>query len=317
MNFTSFLRRGRIVFAVIGLLCVASAGAIVWRSVAERRNLADESRRKYNARLRDGVGTEVTFAKQGDNENNCRASANSLAHFMLKRSGTKLSGQTKSRLARMEASTLAGTSRRITTDELSEILAATAIQRISTLTDADIDHAAEVLRGFDAPDLPESLRRGRNTIKLRASKAGALKPEQFIAQVKSIRGADVASRSVFQGAAKHAIGNEVQKRSRSLSEAIPEEFGAASNGLTPMQAILLTYSVASDDLLTDSEANLQKHMKWVQEGLTRIIGQPHANPDGHLAYGINGYLFSTPLDLVFDDQTVNLLLDHIERSATQ
>jgi hypothetical protein len=316
MNYASLVRRGRLLLAVLGLLCVASAGALVWRTAAIRRSQARDSQNKYNARLREGVGSEVIIADAGD-ETNCRASADSLSNFTYKRSGAKLTGKTKTRLARMEASTLAGSSRRISLDDLADILARTALERISKLTDSDIDHAADILRGFDAPDLPDSFRRGRNTIKLRASKASSLKPDQFVAQAKSIRGADDASKSVFQGAAKTVIADELQKRSHSLNAAIPERFGP-SMGLTPIQAVLLTYSIAADDPLTDSDANLQKHMVEVRDGLTRITSQTYASPEGHLAFGNNGYLFSTPLDLLFDDETVNLLLDHIaERSVNQ
>lgn len=121
---------------------------------------------------------------------------------------------------------------------------------------------------------------------------------------------------MFHGAAKLAIGSEVTRRVTSLSDAIPENFGPA--GLTPIQAVLITYSVASDDPLMDSAINLHKRMRAIQLGFTRITGQAYASPDGHFAYGPNGYVFSTPIDLVLDDQTVNLLLNHIEeRSARQ
>lgn len=200
---------------------------------------------------------------------------------------------------------------------MAEILTQTALERISRSTDQEIDYAAETLRGFDAADLPESFRRGRDKIKLRASIAGSATPEDFKAQVKSLRNADSASKEIFRGAAKVAIGNEVTRRVSSLNDAIPEKF-ASSNGLTPIQAVLITYSVASDDQLMDSASNLQKRLRSIQIGFTRITGKTYASPDGHFAYGPNGYVFSTPIDLVFDDQTVNLLLDHIEeRSARQ
>ncbi|PYS20450.1 MAG: hypothetical protein DMF72_21195 [Acidobacteria bacterium] len=316
MNYVSLVKRGRLIVAIVGLLCVALAGALVWRTAAIRRSHASESQRKYNARVRDGVGSEVQFADSGD-EGNCRASADSVSHFIFKRSGAILHGKTKTRLARMEASTLAGNNRRISLDQLSEVLAQTAIERISKLSDSDINHASESLRGFDAPDLPDSFRRGRNTVKLRASKGSSLTPEQFVAQAKAIRSADDASKNIFQAAAKTAIVDELGKRSRSLGDAVPERFGS-SGGLTPIQVVLLAYSIVADDPLTDSEANSQNHMVEVRDGMTRITGQTYASPDGHLAYGNNGYLFSTPLDLAFDDETVNLLLDHIaERSANQ
>src|SRR5437588_2428282 len=144
MNYVSLVKRGRLIVAIAGLLCVALAGALVWRTAAIRRSQASESQRKYNARVRDGVGSEVQFADSGD-EGNCRASADSVSHFIFKRSGAILNGKTKTRLARMEASSLAGNNRRISLDQLSEVLAQTAIERISKLSDSDINHASESL----------------------------------------------------------------------------------------------------------------------------------------------------------------------------
>ncbi|HWW75525.1 MAG TPA: hypothetical protein VNZ44_09015 [Pyrinomonadaceae bacterium] len=48
---------------------------------------------------------------------------------------------------------------------------------------------------------------------------------------------------------------------------------------------------------------------------TESLGQPYPSPDGHHSYGVNGYLFSSPLDLFFDEQTVNRLLDGFEKRA--
>lgn len=271
-----------------------------------------------HAKVRDGVGKEVTFPKPGDNFGAVRSSVNSLSDFMHARSGVGLSGQTKNRLAEMEANTLAGNARRITPNELSDILADVALARITALSDADIDHATETLRGFDAPDLPQTLKNGRDTVKLRAGKHSDLTPERFAAQVKAIRGADDASRAIFRGAAQRAIAAEVQSKINFLSIASPDQFSAASSGLTPMQATLITYSAASEDLLADSATNLRKKMESTQKGASQFIGQNYPSPVGHTAYGVNGYLFSSPLDLVFDEQTVNLVLNRIaERSAIQ
>ncbi len=58
-------------------------------------------------------------------------------------------------------------------------------------------------------------------------------------------------------------------------------------------------------------------MQGIQAGLTRVSGQNYPSPDGHTAYGVNGYLVSSPLDIVFDERTVNSILDRIEeRSAS-
>ena len=53
-----------------------------------------------------------------------------------------------------------------------------------------------------------------------------------------------------------------------------------------------------------------KQKYWAKE-----LGKPFPSPDGQHAYGVNGYLFSSPLDLFFDDQNVNSLLDRIEKAG--
>lgn len=319
MKYLSCLKRGRFIALIIALACAVGIGVSIRRTNAIANDRNAELKENFKAAVRDGIGSEVQFAKPGDDANNVRASVESSVQFMRKRSGVDLRGQTKTRLADMEASVLAGTSRRITPDELSEIIAVTALERISAASDDEIGRAAETLKGFDAPDLPDSFRRGRMQVRLRASMANGLTPEQFISRVKAIRAADpILKYTVLKPVAARMAANEIQSCTRNLSDAVPEQFGAASNGLTPLQAVLIAYSVVSEDRLTYSATNLQKRMEFLQEGITKTTGQPYPSPNGHLAYGPNGYLVSTPLDISFDEQTVNLLLNHIaERSAIQ
>jgi hypothetical protein len=128
------------------------------------------------------------------------------------------------------------------------------------------------------------------------------------------------------------IGQHVRKRVQSsasyLSEAVPEKFGnmwdvandrepnAGDGGITPLQATLIAYSLVSDDGLSDGDASLEKRMSKFQSAASRVLEQPYPGPAGHRAFGVNGYLFSSPLDLMFDERVVNRLLDRIEeRSA--
>jgi hypothetical protein len=309
------LRPARIVVLSLSLVCLTGTGLGLYSSAVRRDHSAD-GKRLFQERLRNGVGREVVFTRPGDGPENVRASVNSLARFIYARSGVRLSEQAKGRLADLEGRTLAGEYRRLTADELSDAVGRAAVERIATLSDEQMAYAAECLRGFDAPDLPESVRRGRAKVRLRASKPGELTPSQVVDQAKAIRDADGASRSLFLGAAKNAVAGELKGRRAFLGEALPEYFGTDDAGLTPLQALLLTYSVASDDLLTDSAAGLRARMRGIQERLARASGEPYPSPEGHHAYGPNGYVFSTPLDLAFDDRSVALLLDHIaERGA--
>jgi hypothetical protein len=318
MNRLPFLRRVRLIALLTAITCMVIIGVSTWHAAAVR-NVQSAAKQKFKESVHEGVGSEIRFARHGDNSNGVRASVESVAHFMHQRSGVDLRGQTKTRLADMEAQTLDGTLRRITTDELSEIIAATAVERIAASNDEEIDRAVETLRGFNAPDLPDSFRNGRAHVQLRANAASNLTPEELAARVKAVRDADPITRALIKVGVKQAANDEVQKRTKYLGEAVPEQFGtAATEGFTPLQAVLIAYSAASDDPLADSAVNLQKRLKSVHDGIEKMTKQHYPSPDGHLAYGTNGYIFSSPLDIIFDEQTVNLLLNHIaERSVNQ
>lgn len=93
------------------------------------------------------------------------------------------------------------------------------------------------------------------------------------------------------------------------------ESSTADAGLTPLQAFLFAYSLVSNDALDYSQANLRKYMEADQKDKTKTFGQPYPSPEGHRAYGVNGYRFSSPLDLFFDEPTVNRLLDRVEKGG--
>jgi hypothetical protein len=299
-------------------------GAVsMWRSSALKADKQAEGKRQFHGRIRDGLGREVQFASPGDSSGVIRSSVNSVDNFIFKRSGVKLSGATKTRLAEMEELTLSGRSRRLRMSELNQVLTDTAFERLGTLTDEEILHVDDTLRGFNAPDLPQSYRRGMINL---PGRLVSISTDKFVDQLKAIRDqTNTPLGHVIKAAGYREVQSIAHGRISALSEAVPEKFAGAwdtatdaegETGVTPLQAVLVAYSVASSDLLCDSEANLARFMKAKQDGLTRHLGEKFPSPDGHLAYGANGYLASTPLDLVFDEQTINRMLDYIkERSA--
>lgn len=300
------------------------AAATIWRSSALQADKQAEEKRQYHARIRDGVGREVQFASPGDPPGTIRASVNSVDNFIFKRSGVKLSGPTKTRLAEMERLTLKGGTRRLSISELNDVLTSTAFERLGRLTDEEILHVDDTLRGFNAPDLPR--RFARRVIYL-PGRLVLISSDKFVGQLKALRDqTNTPLGEILKGATHREIADVVHRRISTLSEAVPEKFAGAwdtnndregDTGVTPLQAVLLAYSVASSDLLTGSEASLAKEMRGIQYGSSRLLGENYPSPEGHLACGVNGYITSTPLDLVFDEQTINRLLDHIqERSAS-
>jgi hypothetical protein len=174
------------------------------------------------------------------------------------------------------------------------------------------------LRGFNAPTLSAAFQNGRDKVKLRASRAGSLSPQEFVAQVQKVRDADDTSKKIFKSAISVALSKEIQSRQDFLSAAMPSKYGNVSDAMTPVQAMLITYSIASDDLLTQSSANLQARMQSIQAGITQMTGQAYPSPNNYKAFGNNGYIFSTPLDMAFTEASLNSLLDKIaQRGAGQ
>jgi hypothetical protein len=315
-------RRARFLILVLGVLPLAIAAFGLWNSSAVPKDSPADMKRQFHARIRDGLGREVKFASPDDPPGAVHASVNSVDNFIFRRSGVKLSGPTKNRLAEMEQRTLAGTTRRISAAELGDLLAATAFERISRLSDEEILSADNSLRGFNAPDLPQRYR-SRKAIHL-PGELIFISTERFVSQVKAMRDQAVSPLGeVFRGAGRSIVHDHTKKRASLFSEAVPEQFGAVSSttqsggGFTPLQAVLIAYSLGSGDMLCDSEANLNKELKGLQSGFTRISGENYPSPAGHFAYGVNGYINSSPLDLIFDERTVTRLLDNIEeRSAS-
>jgi hypothetical protein len=318
--------RARGAFTLFAVACLTLVGTLAWRSSARQQTLAEQGRRQMAARVRDGVGSEVHFAPAHSSSTNVRASVNEAAQFIHKRSGAQLGGAAKNRLAALEEETLNGARRRISLAELSEIMSATALERLADISDPEITRLDQTLRGFDDPNLPAGFRRER-FLKMRVGRGSRMEPEKFAAQVKALRAQiGTPAGQVFESYTRRVVGEEIRKKVSLFSEAVPEQFGGvwdvAHNtdgavGLTPLQAFLVAYSVASEDQLADSEVNLNKKMTTLHDSIVDFIKEDYPSPDRHTAYGVNGYIFSSPLDLVFDERTVNALLDRIaERSAS-
>jgi hypothetical protein len=328
----ALLRRTGYALVALGLLCAAVFGTSAWRQSRDVRGPAPssqeekaEARRQYNARVRDGVGREVELA-YGGSPAQTRVAVNSVTKFIETRSGVIFGEATKERLATLEAKVQNGNGRRLTLDTFSDALSATLLERFSSLTDEEIAQLDETLRGFNAPDLPENF---DHTFKLPQGFVFiGIPPEKNIGRLKVIRDQlNSPARDVWADIFREKVLYNVRGKAQNLAEAVPEQFGKlwdAANGsessdtaagFTPLQAFLFAYSLMSDDRLDYGQANLRKSMEAKQKYWAKELGRPFPSPDGQHAYGVNGYLFSSPLDLFFDEQNVNRLLDQIEKAG--
>lgn len=322
------IRYVRFVLIVSVVVCLTAAIASVWRSSAVKTDDKNVKKARFLARVREGVGREVKVSTLGDSSAQVRVAADSVVNFIEKRSGVKLSGSTKDRLAALEERTLNGAARRLLTGELSQIITTILLDNLLELSDGEISVIVETLRGFNAPGMPKKPSRN---FKLPGGIAFFMaEPEdahvqKIEAQLKSVRNQlGTPGGEVFRGMAGGVIRDRVARHAKYLSEGVPEAFGnmwdvandrerdVADGGITPLQAMLVAYSLVSDDYLADNDASLERRMKSLQKGLTESADAPYPDPAGHRPFGVNGYLFSSPLDLMFDEQTINRLLDRVE-----
>ncbi len=296
---------------VIGLaiLTVVISALLTWQPGLHAQNKADFD--QFYQSLRNGVGTEVHFAKPGASPAEIQSSVNSVAQFIALRSGEHLSEATKSRLVSMEDHYLKGTANGIVAHTLTAIMVDLALDRIASLTDSEMSELATTLSGFQAPGLPSNI--DRTTIKPRANTLTGMTKDEFIIKVKLLRDNAIA-RDTIKPFLINTFQEIVDSRIQSLQNAVPELYPAGTLEtvrLSPAQSMLLVYCISADDSLAEnSQGGLRAKMMSLHDGLARRAGS-YPLPDGHFAYGQNGYLYSSPM-YAFEPQTIGKVLDRLQ-----
>lgn len=299
-------RKWLILSLVISVLFLS--GVLFWKG-----NIASgtTNREEFCQQVRNSLA-EISLPTSGDPSAISSATEN-LAEFVYYRSGVQLSQNNKELLKELEQKSWAQ-SKQITSAQLSQILSVVALERLANASDEEINRAVESLRGFNASDLPEGFRRGRDSVKLRANGEGTMSIEEFTDRLNSIRNSHFDD-NLLATAVANRVSLEVERRIKILSGALPETFGNASESITPMQAVLIAYSIVTDDPLAYNRAGLQQRMQNLQQGISAVTGQNYSNPQGQRAYGANGYIYSSPADLILDDVTVAKILNLIKEES--
>jgi hypothetical protein len=259
-----------------------------------------------NQEINNGL-TEINLPTS-NNLNAINSAADNFANFVNYRSGVQINQTNKDLLKSTEQNFRTG-SKKITPAQLSQILTDVTLERLPNLTNIDIGNATESLKGFTAPDLPLRFQQGRNNVTLRANGEGAMPASTFQSEVTGIR--DSGTNKFMQSAISSRISLEVERKVNMLSDASPENFGNAKSSLTPLQAMLITYSVVTDDPLAYNQSGLNQKMQNTQQGISQAIGGPYSSPANQRAFGENGYLYSSPANLVLNDATIARILNLI------
>jgi len=235
-----------------------------------------------------------------------------------------MSDETKERLVRAEQDVLNGSSNRISLEDLANMFTDIATERLASMTDQQIEQTA---KSFAAPE-------GEVSPRAKGS-WGLMTPDDLTRQLQQGREESSNNDSQLREWLHAQIVETAKERVAALSEAVPEQFGnVLSDGVTPLQAVLIGYSIVADDPLTGSQSDLAQQMRQqrmtdrrVRSEKTESVVSParlqgtreysegQTNSSQRIparGYGINGELQALPVDLVFNRAGVAELLDRLE-----
>lgn len=305
MSLIKGLRRRPLIAIATALAVLVSAGIAFWYSSRLPAKASAEDKQHLQNQLRKGIGSEVRFATRPQQADEAVASA---AEFIHWRSGLKLTDGFQKRLAKAESDVLNGKSPHITVSELTDDMTAAVVDRLATLTDEEIEEAAEA--SSDA----------NGGVRSRAdAKWGDMSKTDLILQAQAGREWSRRGNAGLQVGLRSMIEGEVNDRVNTLSALLPEQFGNVnSQGVTPTQALLIAYSVAADDPLTNSRSDIAQMLlqKRMDERQTRAQRKAQKNVSGR-PYGPNGLLHPSAPGLFFTKAAFDKLLNLSEGGKKQ
>lgn len=273
------------------------------RAMQKEKKTQVDNKQALRIQMQRGLGKEVRLATAQNSFDGVRDSINSISDFIEGRSGLKLSENVKYRLASMEHQTLSGKSRRLSVAEAVEVLTETVEERLSTLSDKEIERIAATLSEGDY-------------VVLRASGRGTVPVNVFADRLKTMRELSRQKDDKVKNEIRAAVNSEVDRRLQVLSDALPERWRKAyKQGLTPTQITLIAYSVASDDPMGHSQQTLRATQELLHSKM-KYKGYKQGRKPG-VAFGSEGYLFSTPLEIVLGEATMGGLMSRIEERGAR
>lgn len=293
-------------FFTIGFcFCALVFGALTWKLNTSSGSTKTE---EYHQKIRNGLA-EINIPRN-KNSHSINAAPDSLSNFIYHRSGLKISKSNKSTLRFAEQNAW-NDSKRVDAASLTRIITDIALEKISTLSDSEIADITDSLRGFNAPGLPEGYQKGQRVVKLRASGSVQMPADEFSLELTKLRDGGIQG-MVARNLIHVSVASEVNRYVDTIRRADPQFFGGTQSSMTPTQALLIVYAVVADDPLTHKQAELAQEMQNRRQFRFRVAGSNFPSPNGHNAYGDNGYLYSSPAKLLLDDTSVERLLTLIQ-----
>lgn len=300
------------VLLVLLAVVFAGAAAIFFGnkdfSAVQQNVSAADAKEIHKARVKQGLG-EVKFSTSSS-EKKIAASVESLSKFMEDRSGVALSPNAQRTLISQEQDFRSNKSKGISSLDLGEVIYETVLERASNWDKQETASAIESWKGFNHPDLPESFKKGRSRIRLRANGA-SIKTDELLSFLSASKRGNEEIPASYASFVEQTITRDIGKKYQSLSEIMPEQFPSSEQSVSPFSALLLAYSMIADDSLTGSMDNLNREMNLAYEWSKKEYGT-YPSPDGFKAYGPNGYKYSSPTDVLLDDNGINIFLNKLQ-----
>lgn len=285
--------------AVLALLAVCVGNRFLFYQSTPLRGAV----RAYVSPLQAGIGSAVTLAA---NPSGIAQSVNSVASFVSSRSSVTISASISSRLQDLETRTLNGQLRRLTPSQAASALSDSLNERLASVTNAEIDSMAyNSFRVWtDARILPH----WSPQVFLRKTGQGVKNPLTFVQKAKEYRDISTPEALLYRSQAPGIIADHLQKR---LSELQAEVSAWTTSDLSPVQSYILGYSLILDDDLAFNSSQQLDLMQQVEDRLFTAHGVPRS-ATGRRPFGENGYLYSSPCGIFFDDQAVDKFLTRLE-----
>lgn len=287
---------------IYSVLTLSLLGLLFMPAIQQKSAANDQYQQRYLGRLKEAM-TEVNLS-----------SAESIGNFVQVRSGLEITPSVANRLNQMEALSNARSDKLISYNKFIDVVTDLALDKASKLTDEEVDKVITSLQGFRDPN--EVTTDENPLTAIRPGKYTMAKRGDLAAQLKAMRRSE--AQLLIKGTIRNFIEREVHNTLVDLVKASPENFGEVWDfnenrpglGLKPNQVFLLTYSLVSGDLLTDNQVTINKNMEQVQQEMIKRKGK-YPSPSGHKAYGDNGYLYSSPVNILFNETEQMRLLDRV------
>ncbi|HEY6803531.1 MAG TPA: hypothetical protein VI306_08135 [Pyrinomonadaceae bacterium] len=308
MRLIKDLQRRRLMAITLAIGCAMIGAVALWQSSrlsveAASVGLAAKPKQSMQERVRRGVGSEVQFASVAAKPEEIDEAVSSTADFIYSRSGVRMSDGMKQTLADAESNVLNGNAKYLTIEELTDNMTAAVSDRLANITDQEIRQAADFSSDED----------GQIWARVNG-KLGVLTQTELIQQVKAGREWSKLGDSSLRIGLRSMIEDEVNDRVNMLDSALPEQFGQArAQGITPLQALLIAYSVAAEDPLTDSRSDIRQMLvqKRIDDRQTREQRLAQKNVSGR-PYGPHGLLHPSDPSLFFKGAGVFKILSLTE-----